>query len=168
MPELIQEQVAAAVAVIDFVLPDGYRHYLATWTHIVPATDGTDLILRTSTDGGATFDQAANNYRYIYNYATSDGASGVVATLNTSILLSSGAGNAANESSQGWALIKNPSAAAWCWIDIVVANIDSTGVRVTYDGGAIREAVANVDAIRFSMLAGNITSGRFTLYGFRQ
>lgn len=62
--EKIQEQVASAVATVDFVLPAGYRNFKLIWTGIVPAVDGALLTLRTSTDGGANYDAGANDYGY--------------------------------------------------------------------------------------------------------
>lgn len=151
---------ASNSATIDFTgLTSAYAAYLVVWAHVAPATDGAALCLRTSTDGGSTYDSGAGNYAY-YNLNDADSASATEIRIQPS-----GTGNAANEHTSGVMYINNPSAAQYCTIIWEDANRDSAGTFTSNQGAGQRLAAADVDAIRFLFSSGNIASGRIDLYG---
>jgi hypothetical protein len=65
---LIETQTASSSATIDFVLPSGYSKFEIVFADIVPATDNAAFWLRTSTDGGGTFDSGASDYAWHYTF----------------------------------------------------------------------------------------------------
>jgi len=158
----ISSVVAANVATVDFTGIDStYDEYQVHIFDARPATNNTVLQLRTSSDGGSTFDSGAGNYRYFISSQTD------AAAINLS---NSGSGNADVNETGFRCVIKffNPSGTAlykefiWQYSNITdVANYEQ-GI-----GCGQRAAVADIDAIRFFFDSGNIASGTFTLYGVR-
>ena len=147
-----------------------YPVYMIQMVDIHPASDDVQLMLRTSTDGGSSYDSGAGNYAYIINAEGPTGKSSVVSASATFIALSAatsrGIGTAAGESYSGQILLYNPSGT----VSNKLVQIDSTYVAATGNtcnnyGSGSRIATADVDAIQFLMSSGNISTGVFRLYG---
>ena len=170
--ELLATATPSAAATVDFTLTgwtnSAYIGYLVVFTNIVPATDAVQLWLRTSTDGGATYDAGASDYRFARNIVT-DGAvqSGSGSTGATSIIMVSTVGSSANEQVSGWVRIARPSSASFAQVQFEASNYTSVPDFRHVSGGGARVAAADVDAIQFLMSSGNIASGEFRLYGIR-
>lgn len=169
----ISEQTAANVASIDFTsgIDSTYSGYEVHLHSIIPATEGA-LYLRTSTDGGSSFDSGASDYQYVINYVvagtgtSSVTQNGAAAQILLALTSTNGIGNAASEPGlSGIIRIFRPSDATYCLIRIELVYNDTGGNLRHYTGAGMRKAGANVDAIRFLMASGNITSGHFALYG---
>lgn len=165
---LLHRQTASASATIDFVLAGPkYAAYLVTLAHVAPATDAVEFWLRTSTDGGSTYDAGAGNYRYanfISNDAAATSATGSTGATNIR-LVGAALGNASNELSSGWVKVFNPSAAQYGSVSAHIQYTDSAGNMGINVASGQRLSAGDVDAIRFMMSSGNIASGVFTLYG---
>jgi len=161
---------ASASATIDFTgLTSSYNAYLVVLSNIAPATNAVDLWLRTSADGGSTYDSGASNYEWggftvTGSAATATGGStgdnkiklgGIAATL----------GNGANQESGGHVLIYKPSASSFCRMNWQISCVRSDASVDHIYGGGSRLSAAAVNAIRFLMSSGNIASGTFDLYG---
>lgn len=143
---------ATAEFTLDGSLYDGYMFMLQ---NVVPATDAVDLILRTSTDGGTTFDSGASDYRY--------------ATTNaTSILICNSVGSDTNEYGiSGPVFISGPHLAAETYVgsgSLVYKN--AAGTITVGSLGGVRQSAADVDAVQFLFSSGNIESGTISMYGF--
>lgn len=164
----ISSSTAAASATIDFTgLSTIYRDFLIIISNARPATDGTQLIIRTSTDNGVSWDAAGTDYGYVVNSARpaaallggADDDTKIDSTPNTAI------GNLANEALSGWVRLHNPQAALDTLMTWHFSYQSISSDRMTCTGAGARNTAADVDGIRFLMNAGNITSGVFTLYG---
>ena len=170
----IKTVTASSSATVDFVNGSGgvvldgtYTAYAVRVTYLVPATDATSLWYRTSTDGGSTYDAGASDYDYVgtVNNSSSGVASDVNSTGAAQIVISSPTGNDTLESLGGIIYIDNPAGTRKATVNWFMKGVNQNGNTYYHLGSGARLAGANVDAIRFLMSSGNITSGTFTLYG---
>jgi hypothetical protein len=161
----VLKTTASAVAQVDFLLPAGFSFYRVEIAAMRPATDGAQPLMRTSTDGGTTFDAGASDY-------TSLGISGNNGTVSSAA--------AAGATSAILAPAIDTSAAT----ESVIATIDFHPGDGTISPRGLstmgfpanaftamelhtrhfrRNSTTVVNAIRFLMSTGNITGGDFTL-----
>lgn len=163
----ISTQTASSSATINFTgLTSEFSQYIVIISDLAPATDAVDFLMRTSTNGGSTYDAGATDYGYALSTLNDAGTAGsTFAASDTAIILGTGLGNAANEINTFNIYIFNPSAANNCHIRYEGTQVNTTSNLRTASGAGRRKATADVDAIRFLMSSGNITSGKFTLYG---
>lgn len=168
--QLVASASAAASATIDFTgLTSTYHTYMLIGTNIVPATDGSHIYLRTSTDGGATYDAGAGNYRHGRSIVIDNGT--IVAAGSTSateIFIAGSLGNAVGENANfNLFLFKPSNSSVYFSCNWDFTTYEQTPRVITGSGGGVRLAAADVDAIRIILSAGNITSGEFRLYGIK-
>lgn len=157
---------SAASVDITGILTSAYEKYRIEFS-LLPATDDVELWLRTDSNGGASFDSAANNYRYNELSSTN-----VLAVQDTEIVLAGGAaangsvGNATGEGVAGTIIIHGlgsatlypmitSHASAVC-ADALVRNMACSGIR---------ESAAAIDAVQLLFESGNIASGTVRVYG---
>jgi hypothetical protein len=174
---LLTSGTVSAAATLDIVLTSytGYRAIKIVLTEFLPATDGVSLYTRLSTDGGSTYDAAAGNYNWIsmngsssstaINMDTNDSSTHINLTGTSAPGL---VGNVATEGCSGVITIMHPeSTTLWPRVQFDMVTHDSAvGSRVARSMGAgSREAAQNTDAIRFLFSSGNITSGKYAVYG---
>lgn len=146
-------------------LSSSYAAYKIVLSHVAPATDSVALWIRTSTDGGSTYDSGAGNYAYVYNVWVTGAAAQTGSAGDTKIATIDTMGNATNETISGEVTIFNPSAAKFGVVGWTLLGTQDTGAQRYAIGGGRRLAAADVDAIQFLMSSGNIASGNFDLYG---
>lgn len=171
--DLIQQQTASSSASINFVLNNSlYEQYFFVLDHIAPATDGTDLLVRFSTNGGSSYDAGATDYEYLvlgastgaYSSASSAGDSGIQLNMTATI------GNAANEYYNGRCTLINPASTA-NRTELIIEDgkyYGTTTNQLGVIGGAGRRLTSqDTDAVQFIMRSGNIASGTITCYGRR-
>ena len=170
---MISSQTASASASINFTgLSSTYRAYRVVLSNVAAATDAADLFIRTSTNGGSTYDEAASDYTWVYNLTYVDTLS-VAANLPTGdyqaaqIVLAADMGNAANEMLNGEVMFYNLSAAQYAHLTYHAFYTSNVPLYINTIGSGMRMSAADVDAIRFIMDTGNIASGEFTLYGLK-
>lgn len=166
--ELISSATASASANISFTnLTSAYEVYEVVIHDFVPATDGSTLIMRTSSNNGVSYDSGASDYAWQGLYKNNGTATaGVVAdNADSGILIFSSAGAAANETSSGTVRIYKPSTATYTKVFHESANTNNNGEITCQIVAGVRFAASAVDAIQFLMTAGNIASGTFKLYG---
>jgi hypothetical protein len=163
---LVRSQTSSAVAQIDFVLPAGFSDFQIRIADLRPATDGASLVLRTSTDGGATFAAGASDYRYMTEeprppaggYAS--GRVGAATGIVVSMPLDTGAASNTCEGQINFWIgdgTRHPQ-----------ARSEFSGVHNVQEY-SIHRAMGNrlagtaINAVRLLMDTGNITAGRFDL-----
>lgn len=131
---------------------------------VKPGTDGTDLVLRTTTDAGSSWDSGATDYgwaRYdlIAGSTSSSGAAQV--TMAATV------GNATDEEgAYGRLFLFRPSDAKpslMLW-NLVLRN-STAGAVTVINGAAMRKAAANVDGLRLFFSSGTMAAGVITMYG---
>jgi len=170
--EFISTATAANSTSITFIgLTSSYFMYRVVADNIVPITDGTSLLMRTSTNNGSSYDAGVSDYAFVYNrvgLSTGAGISSTGDNLNSSIVLMQDMGTAANERGNFILNIINPSNTTFTFIiGNGVQTNSSAAFGILYDLSGIRLSAADVDAIQFLMLGGNISTGTFKLYGLK-
>lgn len=159
----ISKTTASSDAAIDIDLTGGYNAYMVRLTGVYPSTDAQTLNLRTSTDGGTSFDSGASDYKWTYiQIATAFSQSDD--TADSEITMVPQMGGAAGESTDGTVWIfpadgTNRTRVIFHYVydqkDSLLAGMWGVGHRL--------DATA-VDAVRFLCSSGNI-NGDFHLYG---
>lgn len=167
----------ASDATADFTLTAGYDAYRFVLQNVIPATDAVHLWVRTSSDGGSTFDAGATGYEYAISRVTLGTSGGPDAPVNSAELSLTGSetnasdtvGSAAGEYGlSGEVTIFGPHLVAHTHVTWdVVYESGEAAVVVRVAGGGKREVAADVDAIRFLFSSGALESGTITLYGFK-
>ena len=167
---LIATATASSSATIDFTgLASTYAAYKIVVSVLLPATDGVEFWMRTSTDGGSTYSSTANDYSYV-NEGTGSSVVGGRATTGTAIHLIDGAifatlNNASTDESV-WNIIFYNPADSTTKKKAVWHGHTSGGITPGMIAGCgMRNADTAVNAIRFMMSSGNISTGLFKLYG---
>lgn len=166
---LIGSRVSVSgIAAVDFDLTDGYSEYVLKFWAVEPATDAATLYIRTSTDGGASFDAGASDYSYA-GVASTDSAATQFGFNSTGAaqyqLSDGGVGNAANEGVYGEVRIFAPSDTKFCNMAGSVLFDNGGGQIVRAESVGRRQTAANVDAVRFLFSSGNIANFEGQLYG---
>lgn len=172
--ELISSATASSSATIDFTgLSSTYDTYLVVMSEVQPATDGVILYMRTSTDNGTSYDSGASDYAWA-SLGTNDGGTGDPEGSSGDSQISIAGdqaseelGNAANETVSGNVWIYKPSATEYCKLFFDMNYTDLVDDQCSVTGQATRLSAGDVDAIRFLMSSGNISTGNFRLYGMR-
>ncbi len=152
---------------LDAVINGTYDEYLLVGSNVVPATDGASAYVRTSTDGGSTFDNGSGNYNYGYIFISSGGGGPLErnSTSATQIQIAENIGNASTECLNFALRIHAPSSANQTQIGFTADWIDASTSSEYCGGNGARLSAADIDAIRIFMSSGNISSGIFYLYG---
>jgi hypothetical protein len=153
---------------IDFTGIDSTAdEWMVAMYNVLPATDGDFFGMRTSTNGGSSYDAGGSDY----NGQTISGADPSItanqpASSDGIYLSTDGVGTASNETGyQGEIFITTPTSAQYCQVFFEAAYIESTSGGIVQDDGYWRRlTAADVDAVRFYFESGNIASGTFVLY----
>ena len=149
---------------VDFTQFDSsaYDAYEFRMIDVLPATDGTSIVARTSSDTSShSYDSGANDYIEKGDAGTTDS----YGFLNGSDAV----GGAANEGVNFIVEVLNPHTTNYTKVSTTRGAYNYTnGVPRTSDqitAVFVRKEAAQVNAIRFFFLSGNITSGEIVMYG---
>ena len=137
---------------------------------VTAATSAADLLLRTSNDGGSSFDSGASDYIYEGARMTNGGWTFYSSTADTDLFIADNDRTsdggffgeiliyAAGDSSESTHILTTST------------HTGSGGTAYQYynTGGGRRAADQLVNAVRFLMDSGNIGSGKFYLYGRKE
>lgn len=165
------EQTASNSAALDFtsLITSDYNKYVFELQDIRLATAGEDLLARTSTNNGSSFDNNTNNYSS--NYTTVDSAGTETnsgASNRTSHIIGVALGNLATGAFCGQMCLYNPLGTTnFKNITNEGCYENNAGNLVWISGGGRRNAAADIDAVRFLASSGNITSGTIRMYGVK-
>ena len=168
----IESQDASSSATLDFTGFDAtkYDSYVFVGSNITPATGTPLFAVRTSTDGGSSYDSGASDYFYAatrLDAATANGGTETIFTDNAGaeIFLFNNLSNAGDGASFTLNLM-GPHLAKTTFLSWDGISEEGSSFEFTRGAGG-RIASADVDAIRFLMSSGNIASGTITMYGLR-
>lgn len=155
---------------LDAAIDSTYNEYQLHFTDVLPATDLAELNLRTSTDGGVSFDSGASDYRYALAGLESGSATVSVqqSATDTKIEICEGVGSGAAEGASGVLYLFAPSSTTNTNIMVQTTWYQGQDRVKSYHGGGQRVSAADVDALRVLFSTGNISSGEFKLYGVRK
>ena len=177
--ELLATETASASATIDFdagINFATYDSYVFELTDIVPATDDTTLLIRTSTDGGSTYNSGATDYHHASTSVGSTTGLGSVENAVFSSIAIAGLnstatnkwGGAATECFGGTVKLRNPSNTTLLKLfEFKIEGSVANGEFAIRTGGGRRASTADIDGVRFLMDSGNITSGTIKCYGIK-
>ncbi len=157
--------MAGATYAVDLRPLTSFNRVRFQMVNLKPATNGASFIMKTSTNGGATYDGGGGDYSWGKTQMTI--AAGAVLVQSGSVADSS------------ISLLETNSNVAYSELEIVLSNqsnaanamIRWTGMQAqggtTYHvtGGATRLAATDVDAVQFSFSAGAIATGTCSVYG---
>ena len=165
---LIGTQVASSSASLTQTgLDSTYDCYAVVCSDLVPATDGVAWEFRLGDSGGV--DSGASDYSYHLQDATtaaSTSGSSAVSTGADSMIMGNALGSAAGEGYSGTFFLGRPGDATGR--PTLAGNAFANSTDGTIRGGTMfgqRLAVITVDRIYGAMTAGNIATGRMSVYG---
>lgn len=167
--QLIVEKTAANSSTLDFTefnssIYDGYKFYLH---NIRPATDNVRLRVRTSANGGSSYDAGASDY-YFWAAAVLDRGFGTVAYME---LTYDGLSNSTSElsyNSEITMLAPDQTKPTNIFHHGVYERASSPGELADNRGVGYRKASTITNAVRFYMSSGNIADGSIKMYGIRR
>lgn len=161
----LQTITAAASASVEFVTgfdASLYSHYMVAIGGFSPSADG-NLLLTISANAGAGY--AAAGYRYAVNQVLDTGVSAIASSAAASSFLVAGG-------------IESTVAANLCGtVELWTANpriLSKTSYTntladfVNTAGGGSNTTLLVINGIKFTVSAGNLATGTFTLYAFRK
>ena len=170
---LISDNNPSAVATLDLTGFDAtkYGSYFVVY-ELRPVSDDVSLFIRTSSDGGSTFDSGAGEYSWgdvtmrqtVRQHTYSDAATEIEVCDSGAIDV----GNQANEGISGHFFIYAPDVTEYTRIrgDYCVTNSSSSEFHFGWHAG-MREYGADVDGVQLLFSSGNISAGNVQLYGLK-
>jgi len=174
---LLATNTPSAASTSDFTAFDNatYSGYMFTFANVIPATDAVHFAIRTSTNGGSTYDSAS--YYSLVNGATGSGGNTYSQTAGAAQLPLSGGsagadykiGSAANEDGVTGSLLMtgNADTGHKTQMKWEIGYISANSQNTIQTGHGYRNASEDVDACQFLMTSGNIESGTIKMYGLK-
>lgn len=165
---LLTATTLSSSATANFTLPSGYASHIFVLTAVRPATDGAQLQIRMSTDGGTTFN--ALTYCFVINDIT---AATTPNTTNSgdnsdSLLDVTGAvGNATGEGVCGRVELFGANTSTRATAITSLTRIDTAGVTSRISGAGNILTAATVNAMQFRYSSGNLADGTIYHYGVK-
>lgn len=154
---------ASSQATIDItsVMSSTYDEYELELSQIQCATDGSKLLMRTSSDNGGVFDSTAGNYLWSYTAVGTAIAGDNVSNSDTEIELTQTSSNAAGRTISGTIKmygVNTTSSRKNMTLSLTFSQ--TTGNIGIYVGGAIRNDTTNaINAARLYWSSGNFANG---------
>lgn len=167
---LLDVQTASNSAQVDLTsgINSSYQFYMIVINNLVAGTNDTQLQVRTSSNGGASFDGTAGHYSWGYIGSRAHGASAEDKLVSdNAIKCVPKIGNSSGKSMNAVMKLFSPadsSKETLLGYECFSVDTDGTG-HYFINGMGVRMALASVNALRFFMSSGNILSGTFKLYG---
>ena len=168
--EFIATADASNSATLDFTAFDAasYDSYLFALANVVPAIDAVNLYMRTSSNGGTSYDSFAGAYKSVGFYVETTATNNIYSE-NANIGLAFAVGSSTGEdgvSGQVW--VHAPHLTTdYTHVNFNLYYNNASFRGVTINGGGDRQSAADVDAVRFQFSSGNIESGTITMYGLK-
>lgn len=168
--ELVDTQTASSSATITFInLSSDYFSYMVIAEGVRPTNDGSEVLLRTSSDNGSSYDSGVSDYNWLTRYTKLDVSPSEVISTSPSdsvikIVTGETWGNATNEEGSFELRIPNPSSAFYTRVYFDGSHPNTSGVDVHFFGTGTRFSAGAVDGIQ---ILGPFDAGIFKLYGKR-
>lgn len=141
----IEEQSPSGVSEVDFTSSfANHRTHMFYLSNVIPATDAVALEMLTSSDGGSTFDNSANDYF----------SGGTEMTLVSPVGSDSG-----EDGISGSVYLYGTGLSKRTIVRGQATFFNQSGSISVVDFGDARDAAEDVDAVRFKFSSGNIESG---------
>lgn len=167
--ELISTATASNSSTLTFTGfdPALYRDYKLVFDQFLVSTISTRPLIRTSTNGGSSYDSGASDYAWltILNNAGASSAGSDSSDSAIAMTALNGLSNNANEGMSGELTVFNPGASSYCRMSWNLFFILGGLNQATITGSGQRKTAADVNALEISMTSGTITSGVVRFYG---
>lgn len=169
---LIESQSPSGVSEAAFTsgIDSTYNRYIFEISDLVPATDGVNLDVQVSTDGGSTW-KSSSDYAVSILAIDDAGTTRHFGSNNTNqARLTSGAnldvGSASSEGCMGTVKMSNPANGSLQQMFLAdIVAIDAANDRNNIRASFFYQTAEAIDAVRFLFSSGNIESGDIDLYG---
>lgn len=163
-------QTASNSASLSFtsILTSSYSNYLIRIKNILPVTDNSSLLMTWSLNNGSTY--INSGYSWTQAFETPFNFSNNKSNSDSSMTIYA---NAPNTSGQGFCgdinLYNMADSVNWPnYITFISGYIDGgPAVNAIYGSGSTISA-QNINAIKFAMSSGNISSGSLLIYGIQE
>ncbi len=173
--EFISTATISNDATVDIDLTGTHKMFVLHIDNLIPANDASEFLwMRFSTNAGSSFLAGSGDYAWTSRGADSNlftDESAAVSNADEQIILTRDAtqfmGTATGESLNGFVYIHNANQTTNAVIatsDITYLSSVPTFVGINTRGGLVGN-IDEVDAVQFLASAGNLTSGRISLYG---
>jgi len=169
---LISTTTISNDATVDLTSIDStYDMYGIQLINVIPSTDVVHLYIRTSNDGGSTFDSGASDYQiqYIRTHDTSVSSAGVTSNLlDVTGNVESGSDGAGVN---GFLYLPDPSNTSvysWIYGQLHFWYGATSDDLYTNQFVGCRAASEAVNGVRFYFDSGNIASGIIKLFGYKK
>jgi hypothetical protein len=168
---LLASKTASASASLNFTEFDNavYRYYEFEFEEVKPATNNDQFQVRTSTNGGSSYDSAASDYGVGGVMATGTGTATFGANTATAMCLTAGTDVGNGASSFGFTGLGRLYYAGDATKQtrlVVSGSYDNSPGQILSAFSANRRRLAqDTDAIQFFYALGNIASGVIRMYG---
>ncbi len=161
--------VAAATLDIPLTSYTAYRGLKFVLSGFLPATDGVELDMRFSTDGGSTYITTGNYHFSIMSHGENASAvSTSGSNVGSGIKIVDNVGNASTEGVNVEIDIFNQTSATFFtrakWSGVFMDNTATSVVNTIWGSGCYAVA-QDTDGVRFLFSAGNIAAGNYAVYG---
>jgi hypothetical protein len=168
---LIATAAASSSASISFTsIPSAYDQYVVTLANVVPATNGDQLYLQMGETGGCTLE--TTDYNWYGGVFNSSGSSTGGTNGDTQIDLTFTLGGVVNTSGLGVSgninLYSLGSSSLYKYLAGTITYFENGGFdTVNTIGGHYTGDTNAITCLKFYMSTGNISSGKFALYGIK-
>lgn len=160
--------ISGSPSTVAITLSGSYRGYMLQLENVYCSSSGSAMRVRTSTDGGSTFDSSSGNYGYTYNAL---GTYGPVLNTGTYIemLPASGLSNS-SDGVFGHVTFFDPlnsALKAFAEWKLFGRRWNSANPDI-YVGTGYRDTAADVDTVQFLWSLGNFAGGKIRLFGWSE
>ncbi len=160
--------ITGSPANVDFSLTGSYRGYMLQFENVYCSLDGYPIYIRTSANGGSTFDSGGSDYGHAYGplgtYGPTQGTSSSILTMGAFV------GSATDEGVYGQIVFPDPlntSLKTFCEWSLYGRTYNSASPNI-YVGTGYRDSAAIVDAVRIFFSSGNLAGGKIRLFGWSE
>ena len=158
----LSDAATASFTGFDASLYDVYEFVLM---NVIPATDGAAFQMRTSGNGGTSYDSGASDYKYEFSQGAStrenDNSEAFIKLTKTNV------GSASGERGvNGVIKVFGPHIETHTFISgLLSVETDGASMNAVTSSGKRIQATPVVNAVQFFFSSGNIESGTITMYG---
>jgi hypothetical protein len=167
---LLSSQTASASTTIDFTqFSSSYNVYRIEIYGVVPGTDNTDLWMRVSTNAGVSYDSGASDYQHARGVTSTAGTESYAGSAaDTKMVIALGLGSSTGENLRAAVDISGIATSVYKTARWQGAYYTSTPTFVNLDGSGMRVTTSAINAVRFLMSSGTISSGTFKLFALAE
>lgn len=141
-----------------------YDSYRFVFSNIVPVNDNVSLDVRTSSDGGSSYDSGTYDYRM---NRLKNGTNLGYQANTFGIGLDIGSDGSSENGCSGELIVFGAHLVQNTYLIVQSLSDSHTGTLVSLYNTGFRTSVADVDAIQFFVGSGNLESGTINMYGIR-